>query len=117
MGGDVLTMLGHVTDRAHATKVDRTKVLSAMTEWKEALRSTERESTHRRYDDKGWRATFFTTEMAHSPTSATGTGWERTPWCATQRAAWEALRLDDAPSSLMLVTARPISPALPRSIS
>jgi hypothetical protein len=25
-------------------------------------------------------------------TSATGTGWERTPWHATQRAAWEALR-------------------------
>jgi len=30
--------------------------------------------------------------MEHSPTSATGTGWERTPWHATQRAAWEALR-------------------------
>jgi len=28
----------------------------------------------------------------HLPTSATGTGWERTPWHATQRAAWEALR-------------------------
>jgi hypothetical protein len=28
----------------------------------------------------------------HSPTSATGTGWERTPWHATQRAAWEALK-------------------------
>ena len=26
----------------------------------------------------------------HSPTSATGTGWGRTPWHATQRAAWEA---------------------------
>jgi hypothetical protein len=24
-------------------------------------------------------------------TSATGTGWERTPWHATQRAAWETL--------------------------
>jgi hypothetical protein len=23
--------------------------------------------------------------------SATGTGWERTPWHATQRAVWEAL--------------------------
>jgi len=32
-----------------------------------------------------------TTRMEHSPTSATGTGWERTPWHATQRAAWEAL--------------------------
>jgi len=40
-----------------------------------------------RYDEKGWRATFYTTGMEHSPTSATGTGWERTPWHATQRAA------------------------------
>ena len=29
--------------------------------------------------------------MEHSPTSATGTRWEPTPWHATQRAAWEAL--------------------------
>jgi hypothetical protein len=36
-----------------------------------------------RYDEKGWRATF-------SPTSTTGTGWERTPWHGTQRAALEA---------------------------
>jgi len=43
------------------------------------------------YDDRGWRATFYTTGMEHSPTSATGTGWERTPWHATQRAAWEAI--------------------------
>jgi hypothetical protein len=27
-----------------------------------------------------------------TPTSATGTAWERAPWHATQRAAWEALR-------------------------
>jgi len=33
-------------------------------------------------DEKGWRATFYTTGMEHSPTSATGTGWERTPWRA-----------------------------------
>ena len=45
-----------------------------------------------RYDEKGWRATFYTTGMEHSPTSATGTAWERTPWHATQRAAWEALK-------------------------
>jgi len=38
------------------------------------------------------RATFYTSGMEHSPTSATGTGWEPTPWHATQRAAWEALR-------------------------
>jgi hypothetical protein len=31
-----------------------------------------------RYDEKGWRAT--------------GTGWKRTPWHASQRAAWEALK-------------------------
>jgi hypothetical protein len=40
-----------------------------------------------RYDERGWRATFYTTGMEHSPTSATGTGWEPTPWHATQRAA------------------------------
>jgi len=45
-----------------------------------------------RYDERGWRATFYTTGMEHLPTSATGTGWERTPWHATQRAAWEALK-------------------------
>src|SRR4029453_2614033 len=39
-----------------------------------------------RYDEKGWRVTFYTTGMEHSPTNATGTGWERTPWHATQRA-------------------------------
>jgi len=45
-----------------------------------------------RYDERGWRATFYTTGMELSPTSATGTGWEPTPWHATQRAAWEALK-------------------------
>jgi hypothetical protein len=40
-----------------------------------------------RYDEKGWRATFYTTGMEHSPTSATGTGLEHTPWHATQQAA------------------------------
>jgi hypothetical protein len=35
------------------------------------------------YDERGWRATFYATGMEHSPTSATGTGWERTPWHAT----------------------------------
>ena len=44
------------------------------------------------YDDRGWRATFYTTGMGHSPPSATGTGWERTQWHPTQRAALEALR-------------------------
>jgi len=44
------------------------------------------------YDERGWRATFYATGMEHSPTSATSTAWERTPWRATQRAAWEALK-------------------------
>ena len=44
-----------------------------------------------RYDERGWRATFYAAGMEHSPTNATGTGWERTPWHATQRAASEAL--------------------------
>jgi hypothetical protein len=43
------------------------------------------------FDEKGWRATFYTTGMEHSPTSATGTGWERTPWRAVQVAALVAL--------------------------
>jgi hypothetical protein len=42
-----------------------------------------------RYDERGWRATFYTTGTEHSATSATGTAWERTPWHATQWAAWE----------------------------
>jgi hypothetical protein len=45
-----------------------------------------------RYDEQGWRATFYTSGMEHSPTSATGTAWERTPWRAVQGAAWEALK-------------------------
>jgi hypothetical protein len=43
------------------------------------------------YDERGWRATFYTSGMEHSPTSATGTGWERTPWRAVQVAALVAL--------------------------
>jgi hypothetical protein len=40
-----------------------------------------------RYEERGWRTTFYTTGMEHSPTSATGTGWER-PRGTRQRAAW-----------------------------
>ena len=43
------------------------------------------------HDERGWRATFYTTGMEHSPPSATGTGWAPTPWHATQRAAWWAM--------------------------
>ena len=45
-----------------------------------------------RYDERGWRATFYPTGMEHSATSATGSAWEPTPWRAVQQAAWEALR-------------------------
>src|SRR6266545_5454623 len=45
-----------------------------------------------RYNEKGWRATFYMTGMEHSITSATASAWEGTPWHATQRAPWEALR-------------------------
>ncbi len=44
------------------------------------------------YDERGWRATFYTSGMEHSPTSAIGTSWEKTPWHAVQRAAWGALK-------------------------
>ncbi len=44
------------------------------------------------YDEQGWRATFYTSGMEHSPTSATGTAWERTPWGAVQGAAWDTLK-------------------------
>jgi hypothetical protein len=45
-----------------------------------------------RYDEKGWRATFYTAGMEHSPTSATDSTWELTPWRAVQGAAWDAVR-------------------------
>jgi hypothetical protein len=51
-----------------------------------------------RYDGRGWRATFFTSGMEHSATSATGSAFERSPWKATQRAAWEALTRADGQS-------------------
>src|SRR5262249_54512137 len=51
------------------------------------------------YDERGWRATFYTAGLEHSPVSAIGTGWETTPWRAVQRAAWDALkRADGIPS-------------------
>jgi hypothetical protein len=45
----------------------------------------------KRYDARGWRATFYTTGMEHSATSAIGSAWESTPWRAVQRAAAAAL--------------------------
>ena len=59
------------------------------------------------YDDRGWRATFYTTGMEHSPTSATGTAWERTAWRATQRAAWGGVESSDhlQPSQFLMEVA------------
>jgi hypothetical protein len=45
-----------------------------------------------RYDEQGWRATFYTGGMEHSLTSTTGTAWEQTAWRAVHRAAWDALK-------------------------
>jgi hypothetical protein len=45
-----------------------------------------------RYAEAGWRATFYVSGMEHSPTRATGTAYERSPFLALQQAAWEALR-------------------------
>jgi len=47
------------------------------------------------YDKRGWGATFYTTGMEHSSTSAIGTSREKTPWRAVQRAAWAALKKAD----------------------
>ena len=77
-------------------------VLEALRSWLNSWRGigdVERGMAHQgydlqltRYDARGWPATFYTSGMEHSPPSATGTGWERTPWHATQQAAWEALK-------------------------
>ncbi len=48
-----------------------------------------------RYDGRGWRATFYTSGMEHSATSAIGSAWEPTPWRAVQRAAWQALDIPE----------------------
>src|SRR5262245_55225322 len=48
-----------------------------------------------RYDERGWRATFYTTGMQHSPTSAR-TGWE--PRHATSGRRWAALTMKTEPS-------------------
>jgi len=45
-----------------------------------------------RYDERGWRATFYTTGMEHSITIATASAWQPTPWHAVQGAARDALR-------------------------
>src|SRR5437867_7948660 len=41
-----------------------------------------------RYDQQGWRATFYPSGVEHSATSAVASAWERSAWRAVQRAAW-----------------------------
>jgi hypothetical protein len=43
------------------------------------------------YDERGQRATFYTTGMDHSPTQRDRHRVGAHPWHATRRAAWEAL--------------------------
>lgn len=43
-----------------------------------------------KYAEQGWRATFYADTFAHSVVA--GTAWERTPWGAVQKAAWEAVK-------------------------
>jgi len=76
-------------------------LLAALRSWLNSWRGigdVERGMAHQgydlqltRYDARGWRATFYTTGMEHSITSATASAWERTPCHVTQRAAWGAL--------------------------
>ena len=47
------------------------------------------------YDERGWRGTFYTTGLEHSPTSATGSAFAPTPWKAVQGAALDALKRAD----------------------
>jgi hypothetical protein len=44
-----------------------------------------------RYDDLGWRATFYVAGREHSPTAATGSAFDSTSCGAVQAAAWQAL--------------------------
>jgi len=53
------------------------------------------------YDDRGKRDLLHDWDGAQ-PTSATGTGWERTPWRATQRAAWETVAPLSGPTAAHL---------------
>jgi len=49
----------------------------------------------RRFNGRGWRATFFPSGFEHSFTSTAGSAWAATPWHAVQRAAAATLdRLD-----------------------
>jgi len=68
-----------------------------------------------RYDEQGWRAMFYTSGMEHSPTSATGTAWERTPWRAVQQAAWEVLSKNGVLSQVNGIRGTHATVATPRT--
>src|SRR5262249_2720424 len=59
------------------------------------------------YDERGWRATFYTTGMEHSPTSTTGTRWEKTSWHATNERRGETLRRSDSDGQAASTCAQP----------
>jgi hypothetical protein len=61
-----------------------------------------------RYDERGWRATFYTTGMEYSQMSATGTGGEWAPWLGTQRVARETLTRLKTPRAPKEHSARPV---------
>ena len=44
-----------------------------------------------RYAERGWRANFYPAGIAHSIIH--GSAFEATAWSATQRAAWEVLKV------------------------
>ena len=39
------------------------------------------------YDERGWRATFYSSGLKHSPNSATGSAVDPTPWHAVRVAS------------------------------
>jgi hypothetical protein len=43
-----------------------------------------------RYAERGWRANFYVSGLAHSVVR--GTGWAEAPWRAVQRAVWDAMQ-------------------------
>jgi hypothetical protein len=61
----------------------------------------------RQYGDGHWRATFYVTGLAHGILG--GSAWEPTPWAATQRSTWVALRRNARPSSSGRIVAEPFA--------
>ena len=71
-----------------AVRVEFRRALALRSEIRRADWFTwDRDSSERKHLDPRLQS-----EALTRPSSATGTAWERTPWLATQRAAWEALK-------------------------